>query len=174
MSWAGWRWIGIYVVGVLGLLAISTGIAGCNVLPNAPRDLGNCGIALEIWLRHPNESRYEFVRIDRGQFAYSAGRQALLMQTSWQTDLSTEQCARILEIVRSAGWLNLTVKPEEPADGESRADIAVAWEGGGATQFVIAGGDGKVSELMAYFKPITDARFQRLIDRLPEAGLQKK
>ncbi|MSR70056.1 MAG: hypothetical protein EXS17_06910 [Phycisphaerales bacterium] len=152
--------------------ALVSAVASCNTLPNPPHDVGECGVALAIWLRHPHAARYEYFTVDGGVFGYGAGRDALILKTSWQTDLSREQCEALCEIARQGGWFNSDFKPPRAAEGDLAADCAVTWNGG-QQQFVVQGVEKSVQDATAMLRMIADVRFAPALDRLPEAGLQK-
>ncbi len=154
-------------------LAGAIALTSCNTLPNPPHDVSKCGIALAIWLRHPQAARYEYFTVDGGVFRYGAGRDALILKTSWQTDLSPEECAQLCEIAKSGGWFDVNYKPQPAADGDISADCAVTWDGG-KQQFVVQGVEKSVQDATAMLRAISQRRFAPALDRLPEAGLQKK
>ncbi|NBX36251.1 MAG: hypothetical protein EBR10_03375 [Planctomycetes bacterium] len=60
-----------------------------------------------------------------------------------------------------------------PEGGDRLADVAVMWEGG-QRQFAASGDDPSVREAVAMLSQIAAARFQRQLDRLPEAGKQPR
>lgn len=151
----------------------ASALQSCNTLPNAPHDLSKCGIALAIWLRHPHAARYEYFTVDGGVFRYGAGRDALILKTSWQTDLSPAECAQLCEIAKSGGWFDVNYKPQLAMDGDISADCAVAWESG-KQQFVVQGVEKSVQDATTMLRAISQRRFAPALDRLPEAGLQKK
>ncbi len=146
---------------------------GCNTLPDPPHDVGECGIALAIWLRHPQSARYEYFTVDGGVFRYGAGRDALILKTSWQTDLSPAECGQLCEIAKSGGWFNADYKAPLAADGDLSADCAVEWSSG-RQQFVVQGVEKPVEDATTMLRGIAERRFAPALDRLPEAGLQKK
>ena len=154
-------------------IAMAIALSSCNTLPNLPHDVGECGVALVIWLRHPNAARYEYFTVDGGVFAYGAGRDALLLKTSWQTDLSAEQCRSLSDIAQRGGWFTEGFTPPIAAAGDRSADCAVSWPGG-RQQFVVQGVEPSLQAATALLRAIADVRFQPALDRLPEAGLQKK
>lgn len=153
-------------------VACGIALTGCNVLPNAPRDLGECGIALAIWLRHPDQGKYEYFRVDAGEFGYGAGPTALALKTSWTTDLSREQCAELLALARAGGWLEADHPKVEIDRGGLHADIAVAWDAD-AIQFTLEGDSPALKSVVALLRTITQQRFERFINKLPESGKQR-
>ncbi|MDA0214456.1 MAG: hypothetical protein O2875_03745 [Planctomycetota bacterium] len=159
----------------VGIVAISVSIffTSCNTLPTQERKIGDCGIALVIWLRQPKTAQYQYYTVDGGVFAYGAGVTALNMKTFWQTDLSPEQCQKIRQCALDGGWLGETPPSSTPEKGESVADIAVNWDGG-RQQFTASGDQSSVKILTDFLTQISDVRFERALDRLPTAGKQPK
>ncbi|MSR43885.1 MAG: hypothetical protein EXS15_00795 [Phycisphaerales bacterium] len=154
------------LLSVVGMLCVA-----CNTLPTQTQHPGVCGIGLVIWLRHPASSQYQYFTIDDGLFAYGAGRDALNLKTSWQIQLSSEQCAAVCKIAADGQWLSKSPPTGSGAERQVTADIAVVW-GGGQQQFVVVGDNESVREMTDILSAIADARFQRMLDRFPEAGKQ--
>ena len=163
------------------LLALATAIvsafvqAGCNALPTKLASPGACGISLMIWSREPNEAKYEYFEVDGGTFGYGGGKDGLAMVPSWETPLSPDQCAKLREIASRGGWTAETQPTPLPVPegGERLADVAVMWDGG-RRQFSASGNDPNVREAIEMLSAIADVRFQRQLDRLPEAGKQSR
>ena len=158
---------------LLPLLSLMALPPSCNTLPTQVHALGECGIGFAIWLRQPKSSQYQYFTVDGGVFAYGAGVTALTLKTFWQTDLSPKQCSEILELARGGGWFSTTPPTGTPDDGELVADIAVSWEGG-RQQFVVIGEDPSVKAVTDLLTKVANVRFERALDRLPEAGKQAK
>ncbi len=156
----------------LAVLSVASLLVGCTVLPDAPRRLGTCGIAMAIWMTHPTDARYEYFRIDDGKLHYGGGRDALMLKTSWSTPLTAEQCAAVRELVLKAGWLSPEMSSSETEKNEATASVAIAWDEG-RCQFRLAGGAPSVVAVVEYLEVIARTRFKPSIDRLPEAGPQK-
>ena len=149
--------------------------SACNALPTKLASPGACGISLMIWSREPKEAKYEYFEVDGGTFGYGGGKDGLAMVPSWETPLSPEQCAKLREIASRGGWTS--VEPPSPLpvhEGGGRlADVAVMWDGG-RRQFSTTSDDPEVREAIAMLRGISAARFQRELDRLPEAGKQPR
>lgn len=168
---------GILICGLAlsGMIAAvsATVLTACNTLPTPTHKLGECGIGLAIWLRQPKSAQYQYFTVDSGVFAYGAGVTALNMKTSWQTDLSAEQCKVIRQCAQDGGWFTASPPSSTPNKGEVIADIAVSWEGG-RQQFVVSGDEASVKSVTDFLSQIAEIRFQRALDRLPVAGEQAK
>ena len=149
--------------------------SGCNALPTKLESPGACGISLMIWSREPSEAKYEYFEVDRGTFGYGGGKDGLAMAPSWETPLSPDQCAALREIAQRGGWMSTDPPAAVPVleGGDRLADVAVMWEGG-QRQFAASGDDPSVREAVEMLSQIAAARFQRQLDRLPEAGKQPR
>lgn len=147
-------------------------LAGCTVMQDAPRRLGSCGIALAVFVAHPRDARYEYFRIDDGVLHYGGGSDALLMKTSWSAPMTREQCDRVLELSRAAGWCDLEAKSRDGESDAAMASVAVAWEGG-RVQFRRPASEATAAAVIAYLDRLARARLEKYLDRLPEAGLQR-
>lgn len=163
---------GLAWFGMLSVVSVAV-LTACNTLPNSAHKLGECGIGLTIWLRQPKSAQYQYFTVDGGVFAYGAGVTALNLKTSWQTDLSAEQCRVIRQCAQDGGWFTASPPSSTPNKGELIAAIAVSWEDG-RQQFVVSGDEPSVKFMTDFLSRIADIRFQRALDRLPVAGEQAK
>ena len=82
---------------VCGLLCA---IGGCRALPDAPTDMGPCGVALAVWVRNVAQAKYLYYTVEDGELAVGGGVDGLNRSTRWRMALDAEQCARIAGIVR--------------------------------------------------------------------------
>jgi len=159
------------------IAVIASGLVqpGCNALPTKLASPGACGISLMIWSREPKEAKYEYFEVDGGTFGYGGGKDGLAMVPSWETPLSPDQCAKLRDIASRGGWTSAEQPTPVPVPegGERLADVAVMWDGG-RRQFSASGDDPSVREAIAMLSGIAAVRFQRQLDRLPEAGKQSR
>ncbi len=151
---------------------VLSGVASCNVMPHSAKHPGECGIALVMWLRTPATSQYEYFTIDEGEFRYGAGIDALNFRTSWGRALSPAECAEIKQMAESAGWLVPQEATPEIASNAPRADLSLALTDDDVDQ-VLPGDDPAVARLAVFLRGIADFRFNRYLDKLPEAGKLK-
>lgn len=161
------RWSGVIV------LSFALLVPSCNSLPTSDKHPGECGIGLVIWMRQVKTAQYQYFTIDNGVFAYGAGVTALNLKTFWQTDLSVEQCQTLRRLTQEGGWLNASAAVQVAAVNDSVADVAITWDEG-RQQFICAGDDASLKAVTSFLVKIADVRFDRELDRLPEAGLQSK
>ncbi|MSQ89818.1 MAG: hypothetical protein EXS01_00270 [Phycisphaerales bacterium] len=154
-------------------LALAMLCGSCNTLPTHMGKPGACEIALVIWLRAPMTAQYQYFTVEDGTFAYGGGRDALNLKTSWQTDLSPQQCAVIVKFAEEGGWLAENPPAGGCEKGAPCADIAVSGTSV-RQQFVLPGENPTVVAVTDYLVKIADVRFQQVLDRLPEAGEQPR
>lgn len=147
--------------------------AGCNALPTKLASPGACGISLMIWSREPKEAKFEYFEVDGGIFGYGGGKDGLAMVPSWETPLSPDQCTKLREIASRGGWTaeEQPTPVPVPEGGDRLVDVAVMWTDG-RRQFSASGDDPSVREVLALLSAIAAVRFERQLDRLPEAGKQ--
>ncbi len=153
---------------VLALVAI----VGCNVLPSIPLEPGACGISFAIWLRTPATSQYEYFTVCDGEYRYGAGVDALTFKTSWGRALSEAECATLKQLAGDAGWFGTAERDHVDRSAGSLADVVVAWDGGRA-QMSLLGSESGVHTIATFLRTLSEQRFERQLDRLPEAGKLK-
>jgi hypothetical protein len=125
--------------------------AGCASAPvTPPADAGPTrGLAMRLWWARTDTRQYEYFVVGAdGSLAYGGGMRAFERQTEWTGRLTDDEGARLRAIVDAAGWLTAA----EPSVGPDQAvDRAVELLGAACKR-----------------------RFDRFMQRLPEAGVQKR
>lgn len=155
------------------LLAVVLCGWGCNALPTRLRAPGPCGVSLILWARAPQEAKYEYFQVEGGTFSYGGGKNALALTATWEVALSPEQCTALCEIARTGGWTAAELPAPVPESTLSIVDVAVRWDGG-QRQFSASAEDPAIRDALALLGGIAAGRFQRELDRLPQAGSQRK
>lgn len=156
-------------------LAIACGmlcaIGGCRALPDAPTDMGPCGVALAVWIRDVAHAKYLYYTVEDGELAVGGGVDGLNRSTRWRMSLDADQCAQIAGIVRDSRWS--ASPPAAPDSTEVRVDISYRLpdERG---EIVTSDAEHGVSRLIAALDELAAKRFEPALDRLPEAGPQKR
>lgn len=159
------RWWSAWAV----LCGVASSIQGCRALPDAPRGMGTCGIAMAVWMRDVAHARYLYYTVEGGELAVGGGVDALNRSTRWRTALTAEQCELLSGIVRDSGWLH--AKPEPPDSSAVRVDVSfVIPQGEG--ELVTSDAEPGMSRLLATLADMTAGRFDRALDKLPEAGMR--
>lgn len=146
-------------------------IGGCRALPDAPTDMGPCGVALAVWVRDVAHARYMYYTVEDGELAVGGGVDGLNRSTRWRMALDSDQCARIAGIVRDSGW---SAKPPVAPDTSAvRVDISYRLADGRG-EIVTSDAEQGVGQLIAALDELAAKRFEPALDRLPEAGQQKR
>ena len=146
-------------------------IGGCRALPDAPTDMGPCGVALAVWVRDVAHARYMYYTVEDGELAVGGGVDGLNRSTRWRMALDAEQCARIAAIVRDSGWSG--TPPAAPDTSAVRVDISYRLADGRG-EIVTSDAEQGVSQLIVALDELAAKRFEPALDRLPEAGQQKR
>ncbi len=146
-------------------------IGGCRALPDAPTDMGPCGVALAVWVRDVAHARYLYYTVEDGELAVGGGVDGLNRSTRWRMALDAEQCARIAAIVRDSQWS--ATPPVPPEESAVRVDISYRLpdERG---EIVTSDAERGVANLIAALDELAAKRFEPALDRLPDAGPQKR
>lgn len=150
---------------------IMLAIGGCRALPDAPTDMGPCGVALAVWVRDVAHARYMYYTVEDGELAVGGGVDGLNRSTRWRMALDQDQCARIAGIVRDSGWL--ASPPAAPDTSAVRVDISYRLADGRG-EIVTSDAEQGVGQLIAALDELAAKRFEPALDRLPEAGQQKR
>ena len=151
-----------------GILCV---IGGCRALPDAPTDMGPCGVALAVWVRDVAQAKYLYYTVEDGELAVGGGVDGLNRSTRWRMALDAQQCARIAGIVRDSGW---SAQPPVPPDaGTVRVDISFRLPGDRG-EIVTTDAEPHVGQLLAALDELAAKRFEPALDRLPDAGMQKR
>lgn len=151
-----------------GLLCV---ICGCRALPDAPTAMGPCGVALAVWVRDVAHARYMYYTVEDGELAVGGGVDGLNRSTRWRMALDAQQCARIAGIVRDSGWS--ATPPAPPVSSAVRVDISYRIHDARG-EIVTSDAETGVNQLIAALDELAAKRFEPALDRLPEAGPQKR
>lgn len=146
-------------------------IGGCRALPDAPTDMGPCGVALAVWVRDVAHARYMYYTVEDGELAVGGGVDGLNRSTRWRMALDAGQCERIAGIVRDSGWSSRP--PVPPESSAVRVDISYRLEGERG-EIVTSDAERGVGQLISALDELAAKRFEPALDRLPEAGPQKR
>lgn len=140
-------------------------------MPDAPTDMGPCGVALAVWVRDVAHAKYLYYTVEDGELAVGGGVDGLNRSTRWRMPLDADQCARIAGIVRDSQWP--ASPPAAPESTEVRVDISYRLpdERG---EIVTSSAERGVNQLLAALDELAAKRFEPALDRLPEAGPQKR
>jgi hypothetical protein len=157
-----------------GLAVACAALAGCASAPIVPpHDPGSPtgGVGLHLWYAQPATGQYQLFEVDAdGSFRYGGGMEAFNRRTDWSGRLTDAEARAFRETVDRAGWL--TAQDPARRDGESPLAECRLYAGGKTRAFEIRGPDPAVKGLVDSLQAIANQRFERFLQRLPEAGTQ--
>ena len=159
-------------VAVLAALAA----AGCASAPVTPPTGGpgpTGGLAMSLWFARTESRQYEYFVVGAdGSLSYGGGMRAFERQTEWTGRLTEDEGTRLRAIVDAAGWLTAA----EPSVERAASPIAemVFVVPGGEREVRVAGADQAVDRAVELLGAAAKRRFDRFMQRLPEAGVQKR
>ena len=159
---------------LLGMLALcaSACVSAPIAVPNDPASPTG-GLGLQLWYAHTDTRQYENFRVSiDGTLSYGAGMKAFDRQFEWNGALTPEEATRVRAIVDAAKWLTA----EDPALHTAEvplAEIAVS-NGDKDRHFNIQGPNEAVVQLVEVLSKAAQRRFDRFMQRLPDAGTQIK
>lgn len=131
------------------------------------------GLAMQLWLARTDTKQYQAFRVAAdGAFSYGGGMKAFDRQYEWQGRLTDDEARQLRAIVDRAAWL--TAKdPSREGSATTIAEVAVG-NGAGERSFTIAGRDEAVDQVEALLSKAASRRFDRYMQRLPDAGPQPR
>jgi hypothetical protein len=133
--------------------------------------MGTCGIAMAVWVRDAAHAKYLYYTVEDGELAVGGGVDAINRITRWRMALDESQCAQLAAIVRDSAWDPSSVLPPDRTD--VRVDIAYRLPGARG-ELATSDAEVGVSQLIAALAALSERRFEPALDRLPEAGPQKR
>ena len=159
---------------LLGMLALSASacVSAPIAVPNDPASPTG-GLGLQLWYCRADTRQYENFRVSvDGTLSYGGGMKAFDRQFEWNGALTPEEATRVRAIVDAAKWLTA----EDPALHTAEvplAEIAVS-NGDKDRHFNIQGPNEAVVQLVEVLSKAAQRRFDRFMQRLPDAGTQIK
>ena len=156
--------------------AVAAGAASCTSAPVAAPQGGEGpmgGVGVELWYARTDTRQYEYyvVRPDGG-FSVAGGMKAFERQPEWTGRLQDDEAKRLRAIVDAAGWLTAD-DPSRTGANTPVAEITLRVPGG-ERELTIEGKDPQVEQAVELLSTAARRRFDRFMQRLPEAGVQKR
>ena len=152
------------------LLCAAACVSAPIAVPNDPAS-PTCGIGLKLWYGRADTRQYEYFRVSiDGTLSYGGGMKAFDRQFEWNGALTPEEAKRVRAIVDAAKWLTA----EDPSLHTAEvplAEIAVS-NGDKDRNFNIQGPNEAVVQLAEVLSKAAQRRFERFMQRLPDAGTQ--
>ncbi len=151
-------------------------MSACGNKPLAsPNDVSSPtgGVGLTLWYAQVPTRQYQyFVLEPNGTLSYAGGLPALNRKIEWTGPLTPEEGKQVRTLIDNAGWLTA----ENPA--RTQADTPLAefrlQSEGRSRSFEIRGPDESVQSLVHTLQKAADRRFERFLQRLPDAGPQRR
>lgn len=150
--------------------------AACVSAPiAAPNDPGSPtgGLGVRLWYGRADTRQYEYFRVSvDGTLSYGGGMKAFDRQFEWNGALTPEEATRVRAIVDAAKWLTA----EDPALHTAEVPLAeiIVSNGEKDRNFNIQGPNEAVVQLAEVLSKAAQRRFERFMQRLPDAGTQIK
>jgi len=145
-------------------------LASCAAAPGvqAPRGVPGCEAAVDVWWADPSKARFEFIRLDRGEFGWGGGIDAFDRRTTWGTTLSAEDCARVSSELAAIDWFALAAKMDSVT--EDRAYIVIVTGLPDERRVRVQADDTAITNLRTMLLAIAARRLEGTLDELPKAG----
>jgi hypothetical protein len=151
-------------------------LAACGNKPLAsPNDLSSPtgGVGLTLWYAQVPTRQYQYFVLDAsGKLSYAGGMPALNRKTEWSGPLTPEEGKQVRAIIDQAGWLSAESPARTDAD-TPLAEFRLESEGH-SRSFEIRGPDESVQSLVNTLQKAADRRFEQFLQRLPDAGPQRR
>ena len=152
------------------LLCAAACVSAPIAVPNDPASPTG-GVGVQLWYCRADTRQYENFRVSvDGTLSYGGGIKAFDRQFEWNGALTPEEAKRVRAIVDAAKWLTA----EDPALHTAEvplAEIAVS-NGDKDRHFNIQGPNEAVVQLAEVLSKAAQRRFDRFMQRLPDAGTQ--
>jgi hypothetical protein len=154
----------------VALAAVALVVASCATAPGvqAPRGVPGCEAAVDVWWADPPKARFEYVRLDRGDFGWGGGIDAFDRRTTWGMTLSAEDCAQVASELASVDWTALAAKQESV--GEDRAYLVIVTGSPEERRVRVQADDAAIANLRKALLAIAARRLEGTLDELPKAG----
>lgn len=144
--------------------------ASCATAPGvqAPRGVPGCEAAVDVWWADPPKARFEYVRLDRGEFGWGGGIDAFDRRTTWGMTLSPDDCAKIAADLAGVDWAALAAKQELVT--EDRAYLVIVTGRPDEHRVRVQADDAAIASMRATLMAIAARRLDGTLDELPRAG----
>lgn len=163
-------------IAALVLLACGPALTGCDTGPiKVPEDPASVtgGLGLRLWYARPATRQYEYFTLDPdGMLGYGGGMKGFDRAVDWRGQLTSDEAARLRAIIDAAHWLDAP-SPGREGTESTVAEISLR-AGGSERSFTINGPDDAVTQAVALLSKAAERRFDRFMQRLPEAGAQRR
>lgn len=156
------------------LAAAGTACTTAPVAPPADAASPTGGLGFSLWFARPETKQYEFYVVEPdGRFSCSGGLKAFERITDWTGRLTDDEAKRLRAIVDSAKWLTAA---EPSRDDPKRTPVfeMLLKAPSGEREVVIRGADPAAEQAAQLLAEAAKRRFDRFMQRLPDAGTQPR
>lgn len=156
--------------------AAAMAVPGCDSAPiKVPEDPASItgGLGLRLWYARPGTRQYEYFTVDPdGTLGYGGGMKAFDREVDWRGPLTKDEAAGLRQVVDAAHWLD-GAAPGREGKETTVAEVSVR-AGNAERSFTINGPDDAVSRIVELLSKAAQRRFDRYMQRLPDAGVQRR
>ncbi|MBM4109957.1 MAG: hypothetical protein FJ254_01185 [Phycisphaerae bacterium] len=149
---------------------LALGFAACSAAPGvqAPRGVPGCEASIDAWWADPLKARFEFVRVDRGEFEWGGGIDAFDRRTTWGVTLSPDDCAGLAADLAGVDWVGLSARQDSVT--EDRAYVVIVTGKPNEHRVRAQADDAAIASLRKALMAIAARRLEGTLDELPKAG----
>ena len=158
------------------LVAVSVAFTACESTPIVPphdEASSTDGLGLELWYARIDSRQYDFFRVRAdGSLSYGGGMAAFNRQVEWTGRLTAEEGHRLRTLVDAAQWMTAANPALHTAEVPLAELVVVSGETDRA--FTIQGPNEYVLQVVELLSKSASRRFDRFMQRLPDAGTQTR
>jgi hypothetical protein len=150
--------------------AVALLAGACATAPGvqSPRGVPGCEAAIDLWHADPAKARFEFMRVDRGEFGWGGGIDAFDRRTTWGMTMAPADCEALARELGAVDWSALAVR--EQSVTEDRAYLVIVTGRPDEHRVRVQADDAAVASLRSALGAIAARRLDGTLDELPKAG----
>lgn len=156
------------------LVVASVTFTACQSTPMVPPHDENSstdGMGLQLWYARVDTRQYDFFQVrPDGSLSYGGGMTAFNRNIEWTGRLTAEEGYRLRTLVNEAKWMTAE-NPSLHTAETPMAEIMVA-SGKNERSLTIQGPNEYVLQVVEVLSKAASRRFERFMQRLPDAGTQ--
>ena len=158
------------------LAVVSVAFTACESAPIVPphdEDSSTDGLGLRLWYARVDTRQYDYFQLRAdGSLSYGGGLTAFNRQSEWTGRITAEEGFRLRKLVDAAKWMTAA----DPALHTAETPVAevVLTSGKSERAFTIQGPNEYVLQVVEVLSKAAARRFDRFMQRLPDAGTQTR